>query len=72
MTNTMRTDDLLRIIDEADVMVSVNGSLGFVANAVRVPDGDWIFFVLDDETRAPLGEIKVAPGAIVEIVEIRG
>lgn len=65
----MTTNELLPLINTADVMVTVGGRLGYITHAVRDMTG-LTFFVADDETRAKLAPITVAEGGSIEIVSM--
>lgn len=65
----MNLNELLRMMNDADIYVMVEGRLGFITNAIRVRN-DWFLFVADDDTRSKIGEIKVPVGGSVEVVRI--
>lgn len=69
---TIRTADLVPYIRTHDIMVMLDGKLGYISNAVRV-GADWFLSVRDNDTRAIVGEIRsAADGGTIEVVEIRG
>jgi hypothetical protein len=65
----MNINELVRMMNRADIYVMVNGSLGFITDATRIGN-DWFLSITDADTRASIGEVKVPVNGSVEVVRV--